>query len=206
MSSLVVVGFPTVSEAEEVRRTLVDMQKEQLLSLEDAVVVERDPQGHVHLHQAINLPVAGAASGGFWGVLVGLLFMNPLLGAAVGAGVGAASGALADLGINDGFLREVGESLASGDAALCVLLRESAPDRVIERLQSHAPHARLLRTNLSHADENRLRQMLEMQARSPMGLPLKDPFAHLKGASLLPQPEVHGGHQIRGHLLGHVVR
>jgi uncharacterized membrane protein len=169
MSSLVVVGFPTVNEAEEVRRSLVDMQKEQLLSLEDAVVVERDPQGHVHLHQAINLPVAGAASGGFWGVLVGLLFMNPLLGAAVGAGVGAASGALADLGINDGFLREVGESLASGDAALCVLLRESAPDRVIERLEAHAPHARLLRTNLSHADENRLRQMLEKAGQKAHG-------------------------------------
>ncbi|MFM7641336.1 MAG: DUF1269 domain-containing protein [Cyanobium sp.] len=161
MSSLVVVGFPSVSEAEEVRRSLVDIQREQLLSLEDAVVVERDPQGHVHLHQAINLTAAGAASGGFWGVLVGLLFLNPLLGAAVGAGVGAASGSLADLGINDGFLRDVGEGLASGSAALCVLVLESAPDRVIERLQAHAPHARLLRTNLSHADEDRLRQLLE---------------------------------------------
>jgi uncharacterized membrane protein len=65
------------------------------------------------------------------------------------------------LGINDGFLREVGGGLASGSAALCVLLRESTPDRVIERLQAHAPNARLLRTNLSHADENRLRQLLE---------------------------------------------
>lgn len=161
MSSLVVVGFPTLKEAEEVRRALVDFQKEQLLSLEDAVVVDRDPQGHVHLHQAINLTAAGAASGGFWGVLVGLLFLNPLLGAAVGAGVGAASGALADLGINDGFLRDVGDGLPSGSAALCVLLRESTPDRVIERLEAHAPNARLLRTNLSHADENRLRQLLE---------------------------------------------
>jgi uncharacterized membrane protein len=169
MSSLVVVGFPTVSEAEEVRRALVDFQKEQLLSLEDAVVVERDPEGHVHLHQAINLTAAGAASGGFWGVLVGLLFLNPLLGAAVGAGVGAASGALADLGINDGFLREVGDSLTTGTAALCVLLRESTPDRVIERLQSHAPHARLLRTNLSHADEARLRQLLEKASQQAGG-------------------------------------
>jgi uncharacterized membrane protein len=42
-----------------------------------------------------------------------------------------------------------------------VLLRESAPDRVIERLRAHAPQARLLRTNLSHVDEDRLRQLLE---------------------------------------------
>ena len=95
--------------------------------------------------------------------------MNPLMGAAVGAGVGAASGALADLGINDGFLREVGDSLSTGTAALCVLLRESAPDRVIERLQAHAPNARLLRTNLSHADEDRLRQMLEKASQQAHG-------------------------------------
>jgi uncharacterized membrane protein len=95
--------------------------------------------------------------------------MNPLLGAAVGAGVGAASGALADLGINDGFLRDVGEGLGAGSAALCVLLRESAPDRVIERLQTHAPNARLLRTNLSHADENRLRQLLETASQQAHG-------------------------------------
>jgi uncharacterized membrane protein len=169
MSSLVVVGFPTVSEAEAVRRDLAGLQKEQLLSLEDAVVVERDPEGHVHLHQAINLTAAGAASGGFWGVLVGLLFLNPLLGAAVGAGVGAASGALSDLGINDGFLREVGDGLTTGTAALCVLVRESTPDRVIERLQAHAPHARLLRTNLSHADEARLRQLLEQASQQAGG-------------------------------------
>jgi len=169
MSSLVVVGFPTAGEAEEVRRALVDIQKEQLISLEDAVVVERDAEGHVHLRQAINLTAAGAASGGFWGVLVGLLFLNPLLGAAVGAGVGAASGALSDLGINDDFLREVGEGLTSGTAALCVLLRDSAPDRVIERLKAHAPNARLLRTNLSHADEDRLRQLLEKASQQARG-------------------------------------
>ena len=161
MSSLVVVGFPTVSEAEEVRRTLVDIQKEQLISLEDAVVVERDRGGQVHLRQALNLTTAGALGGGFWGSLVGLLFLNPLLGAAVGAGVGAASGSLSDIGINDGFMRELGETLPSGSAALCLLVREATPDRVIERLRAHAPHAKLLRTNLSHTDEDQLRELLE---------------------------------------------
>jgi len=161
ISTLVVVGFPTVAEAEQVRRELVELQKEALVALEDAVVVEHDAEGRVHLHQALNLTTAGAVGGGFWGTLVGLLFLNPLLGAALGAGVGAASGALSDLGLNDGFLREIGGTLPSGGAALCVLLRESAPDRVIERLRAHAPQARLLRTNLSHVDEDRLRLLLQ---------------------------------------------
>ena len=161
MGSLVVVGFPKAEEAEQVRRELVDIQREQLIALEDAVVVEHDSEGQVHLRQAVNLTATGALGGGFWGTLVGLLFLNPLLGAAVGAGVGAASGSLSDIGINDGFMRELGETLPRGSAALCLLVREATPDRVIERLRAHAPHVKLLRSNLSHTDEDQLRELLE---------------------------------------------
>jgi uncharacterized membrane protein len=107
-------------------------------------------------------------SGGFWGSLVGLIFLNPLLGAAVGAGVGAASGALTDLGINDGFLREVGDTLRPNTAALCLMVKEATVDRVIEKLRSHAPHAHLLQTNLSHTDEAHLQEMLD-QATKKLG-------------------------------------
>ncbi|MEB3201149.1 MAG: DUF1269 domain-containing protein [Synechococcaceae cyanobacterium] len=172
MSTLVVVGFPTAEEAEQVRRELVDIQREQLLALEDAVVVERDKDSHVHLRQAVNLTAAGAVGGGFWGTLVGLLFLNPLLGAAVGAGIGAASGSLTDIGIDDGFMRELGETLPAGSAALCLLLRNATPERVIERLRSHAPHARLLRTNLSQTDEENLRQLLEKASKQAEALRL----------------------------------
>lgn len=172
MSSLVVVGFPKLEEAEQVRRELVDIQRERLIALEDAVVVEHDPEGQVQLRQAVNLTAAGALGGGFWGSLVGLLFLNPLLGAAVGAGVGAVSGSLSDIGINDAFLRELGETLPRGSVALCLLVREATPDRVIERLRAHAPHAKLLRTNLSHTDENRLRELLEQAARQAEALRL----------------------------------
>ena len=103
---------------------------------------------------------------------MGLLFLNPLLGAAVGAGIGAASGSLSDLGINDGFMREVGETLPEGTAALFVLLHDATPDRVIERLRAHAPHAKLLRTNLSHTDEERLRQLLEKASKQAEALRL----------------------------------
>ncbi|MFN5161196.1 MAG: DUF1269 domain-containing protein, partial [Cyanobacteriota bacterium] len=109
---------------------------------------------------------------GFWGSLVGLLFLNPLLGAALGAGLGAVSGSLADLGINDDFLREVGDTLTPGSAALCLLVRESTPDRVVERLRAHAPHARLLRTILSHTGEDRLRLLLEQASRQAEALRL----------------------------------
>ena len=94
INTLVVVDFPKLAEAEQVRRELVQLQNEALVALEAAVVVKHDAESRVHLHQALKLITAGAVGGGFWGTLVGLLFLNPLLGAAVGAGVGTVSWAL----------------------------------------------------------------------------------------------------------------
>ena len=89
ISDLIVIGFPKVEEAEQVRRELVTIQQQHLIALEDACVLEHGEDGHVHLKQAINLATLGASSGSFWGILIGLLFLNPIAGLAFGAGAGA---------------------------------------------------------------------------------------------------------------------
>ena len=76
------------------------------------------------------------------------------------------------VGINDNFMRELGETLPRGSAALCLLIREATADRVVERLRVHAPHAKLLRSNLSHTDEEQLRELLERAARQAEALRL----------------------------------
>src|SRR5206468_1589105 len=119
-------------KAEEVRLKLRKMQRDYLIDLGDAVVAVKDEQGKVKLHQAVNMTAAGAASGGFWGALIGLLFMNPLLGLVVGAGAGAASGALTDVGINDAFMKELASTLKPGSSVLFVLVRKATPDKVLE--------------------------------------------------------------------------
>ena len=62
------------------RGALAKLQAQYLIDMEDVVVVTRDAKGAVQLHQAVNLTAAGAAGGVFWGLLIGLLFLNPLLG------------------------------------------------------------------------------------------------------------------------------
>ena len=156
--------FSQSGEAEQVRRELVTIQQQHLIALEDACVLEHGEDGHVHLKQAINLAAAGAASGSFWEMLIGLLFLNPLVGLAVGAGTGAASGALSDIGINDQFIKELGETLPKGSAALALLVREGTPDREVESLRSHAPNARLVKTSLSQVDEEKLRDLIKTSA------------------------------------------
>ena len=80
MRKLIAVTYDTEFKAEEVRLQFLKMQKSYLVSLEDAVVVEKKQNGKVKLHQMYNLTASGAVGGGFWGVLIGLIFMNPLLG------------------------------------------------------------------------------------------------------------------------------
>lgn len=159
MSDLIVIAFPDDAAAFQARAEFVRLQKDYLVEMEDVVVVTRSGTGQVQLHQAVNMTAAGAMGGTLWGTLVGLLFLNPLLGAAVGAGAGALSGALTDLGIEDGFLRDVGGTLDDGGAALAVLLRKLTADRVIDRLGSMG--GRILQTSLPADIEDKLRRRLE---------------------------------------------
>src|SRR5215470_1109867 len=118
MSTLVAVVFDDQSTAFEMRAALAKMQKQYLLEMEDAVVVTRDENGKTKLHQAVSLTAAGAVSGSFWGMLIGLLFLNPLLGMAVGAGAGALSGRFRDIGLDDKMMKDIGDSLKPGTSAL----------------------------------------------------------------------------------------
>jgi len=111
MSDLVVIGFKDEHTAFEMHAALAKMQKEYLIEMEDIVVVTRDDNSKVTLHQAANLTAAGAVGGTFWGMLIGMFFLSPLLGAAVGAGSGALAGFLSDIGVSDNFMKDLGSTL-----------------------------------------------------------------------------------------------
>jgi uncharacterized membrane protein len=158
MSTLVVIGYNDRHQAEEVRLKLRKLQRDYLIDLEDAVVATKDAEGKIKLHQAVNLTAAGAVSGGFWGSLIGLIFLNPLLGLAVGAAAGAVSGALTDVGIDDTFMKELAATMQPGSSVLFVLVSKATPDKVLEEIQGTG--GKILRTSLSHEDEAKLQAAL----------------------------------------------
>ena len=158
MSTLVVIGYDDEFKAEEVRLKLRKLQKDYLVDLEDAVVAVKNAKGKVKLHQAVNLTAAGAIGGGFWGSLIGLIFLNPILGAAVGATAGAVSGALTDVGINDKFMKELAAAMNPGSSALFVLVRKATPDKVLDEVKGTGGN--ILKTSLSHDDEAKLQAAL----------------------------------------------
>jgi uncharacterized membrane protein len=158
VSNVVAIAYPDVQTAEQVSATLGQLQKERLITLEDMVVVTRDEGGKVKLHQGISTTGAGAAGGALWGGLIGLLFLAPLLGMAVGAASGALGGKMADVGVDDNFMKELGTKLETGTAALIVLVRESTPDKVLPRIQEFGGH--VIQSSLSNEREEELRAAL----------------------------------------------
>jgi uncharacterized membrane protein len=158
MSDLVVIAFPSEAKAEEVRQKLLDMQKDYLIELGDAVIAVKQPNGKVKLNQLFHPTAAGATSGAFWGMLVGWLFLMPVAGAALGAASGALGGAMTDLGINDKFMKEIGQTLQSGNAALFLLIRKLTADKVLADLKGVG--GTVLRTSFDHTKEEALQQAL----------------------------------------------
>ncbi|MBK7676090.1 DUF1269 domain-containing protein [Accumulibacter sp.] len=159
MSDLIVIGYDDKFKAEEMRTQLLKLQKEYLIDLEDAVVAVKDDSGKVKLHQTFNVTAAGALSGGFWGTLIGLIFLNPLIGLAAGAGAGALSGALTDVGINDDFMKDLAATFKNGSSLLFVLVRKSTPDKVLAEIQGSG--GKVIKTSLTHEQEQKLQAALD---------------------------------------------
>jgi len=166
MSDLVAICFKGRDTAERVLQDLREKQAEYVVELADACIVTRDEKGHLKLHQLVNTVAGGAASGaawgGLWGALIGILFLNPLVGFAIGAAAGAAGGALggklADYGINDDFIKQLGEAVCEDSSALFVLFRKVTLDRVLPDLEQY--EGTVLRTSLSVEQEKELRAAL----------------------------------------------
>ena len=157
MSDLIVIGFPSEFKADEVLLDLRKLERDHLLDLEDAAIVVRNKDGKVRVKQTQELVTSGALSGGFWGLLIGLIFLHPLL-AIFGAAVGALSGALTDIGIDDNFIQELGNTIEPGTSAIFILVRKSTPDKVLEDLSKF--EGKVLKTSLSREDEAKLQAAL----------------------------------------------
>lgn len=156
MSDLVVVAFENEADAEKLQADMKRLQKEHLITLEDAAVVVRKADGKVRVKQSHNLVGAGALGGAFWGLLIGLVFQAMWWGLAIGSVLGAIRGKFKDIGIDDKFIKEVGETIQPGHSAIFLLIRESTPDRLIDELKGY--RGTVLKTSMSKDDETKLRE------------------------------------------------
>jgi uncharacterized membrane protein len=90
------------------------------------------------------------------GHVLGLIFLVPLLGAAVGAVLGAWSTSIIDMGISDEFIDEVKQKVTPGTSALFLLTDDTVVSEVESALKDMNAH--LIASNLSAEQEAKLRE------------------------------------------------
>lgn len=156
MNTLTVWRSATAHGADEALERLQPLARQRLISIDDAAVVSwpqtrRKPK----VRELGALTGPGALWGGFWGLLLGLIFLVPIAGLAFGAGAGAVAGSLVDVGIDDGFIKRVRAEVTPGTSALFLLSHGAVVDRVAEAVADL--DLQLLRSNLSEEEEQRLR-------------------------------------------------
>ncbi|HEY1276003.1 MAG TPA: DUF1269 domain-containing protein [Thermoleophilaceae bacterium] len=158
MANLVAIAYDDVATAQQVMGSVGELVKEHSLTLDDAVIVEKRDDGKIKLHQP-SMAGAGAAGGALWGGLIGLIFLMPLFGMAIGAAAGAAGGAMSDYGIDDKFMKELGDKLQPGGAAVFVLVRESTRDKVLPEISKYG--GQVIQSSLSNEQEAALQEALD---------------------------------------------
>ncbi|HEY6758039.1 MAG TPA: DUF1269 domain-containing protein [Baekduia sp.] len=156
MSDLIAIAYKDLATAKEVTSNISDAQKAHLIDLDDLVIIERKDDGKVKLHQP-SLAGAGALGGAAWGGLIGLIFLVPFFGMAIGAASGAAAGALSDAGIDDKFMKELGDKLQPGGAAVIGLVRSINEERVLAEIKVPGE---LIQSSLSEEAEAPIRDAL----------------------------------------------
>lgn len=157
MSDLVAIAYKDVPTAQQVAGNLGQAIKSHDIELEDLVIVERKDDGKVKLHQP-SLTGIGAAGGAIWGGLIGLIFFMPLFGMALGAAAGAAGGAMADHGVDDDFMKKLGEELQPGGAALILLIQKVSVDKILPQIQIPGT---VIQTSFSNEQEEALQTALD---------------------------------------------
>jgi uncharacterized membrane protein len=163
MGELIIACFGDELKAETVRIDLMRMQYEHLIDLEEAAVVVRKAEGGVRLHHSQHFTLPGVLTGGFVGILAGLMLFNPLLalfGVVTGAGLGAVVGALIEVGIGDEFMKDIASHLKPGTSALFILAKKAKPEKIMTELKKY--DCKILQTSIAHDDETKLKAALDL--------------------------------------------
>jgi uncharacterized membrane protein len=135
-SRLLAIEFDDTMKAQEALLASLRLHKRQAINVEDAAIVVKERNGRIRIHQTKDVDAGQGAIAGTWiGMLGGLLFMAPLIGAVLGAAVGGIWAKLRDIGISDKQMREMGERLEKGDAALFVLFEPLAPTNLVREMR-----------------------------------------------------------------------
>jgi uncharacterized membrane protein len=133
-----------------------DLHAAKAIGTFDAAVIEKEDD-KVHVHKTEKPTQHAAWTGIGVGALVGILFPPSIIGSAIVGG--AAGGVMGHLwrGMSRGDLKDLGEALDDGDAALIVI----GESRIDEQLEKATTRARKVLQKQVDADSAALKREIE---------------------------------------------
>ena len=160
MATLVAIGYPDQTTAEQARQTVGQLESELIIQADQVASISRDIDGKYHVHTSHGGASAGGGAwwGGFWGLLFGLLFFIPFAGLALGAGMGALFGHFGKQGIDKAFQEQVRDYVKPGTSALFMVIEKATPDKAVAALQQYG--GTVIKTSLSEEDTKRLQDAI----------------------------------------------
>jgi uncharacterized membrane protein len=164
------VAFDHKDRAAEIRNDLMELQRKHWIDLEDAVVAVRESSGKLKLRHMNVISAKGAFGGSLTGLLVGSLFLHPLLGAAVGAATEMVSAVFADLSLDESFVRDLALALEPGTSALFLLVKHVNAEKIGEEMQGMG--GKVLMTSLTEEQEMALQRIMDASKEEVIKTPV----------------------------------
>lgn len=157
--TLAVWRFAAPQAAEEALPRLEEMTRGGVADIDTAAIVWWPPgQRKPSVRDLGGLTQPGALWGGFWGVVLALIFLTPLAGPTFGAAAGAFAGSLSDFGVEDDFVRRVRDRVTPGTSAVFAIGACESVDAIAATLDHGG--VELIRSTLSHEQARQLRDAL----------------------------------------------
>jgi len=154
--------YDDVAAAEADYEAVFDLHALGAIGTFDSAVIRKDEEGKVRVTKTEKPTQHGAWTGAAVGALVGIIFPPAVIGSAiVGAGAGGLTGHLAK-GLSRGDLKELGEELEGGTAAVIVI----GESKIEEQLEKAVQHSVKLIEKQIDADADELKREIEAAAKA----------------------------------------
>ncbi len=153
--------YSEITDAEADYEAVFDLHALGAIGTFDSAVIRKEEDGKVRVTKTEKPTQHGAWTGAGVGALVGILFPPAVLGAAI---VGAGAGGLTEhltKGISRGDLKELGDELQAGTAAVIVI----AESKIEEQLEKATKRANKVIEKEVDADADELAREIDAAAK-----------------------------------------
>jgi uncharacterized membrane protein len=153
--------YDEIADAEADYEAVFDLHAMGAIGTFDSAVIRKEDDGKVRVTKTEKPTQHGAWTGAGVGALVGIIFPPAILGSAiVGAGAGGLVGHLRG-GISRDDLKELGEELEAGNAAVIVI----GESKIEEQLEKAVARSNKLIEKQIDADADELKREIEAAAK-----------------------------------------